>query len=783
MILFRMALGSLGIHYLARMEESAVARGSESSDDFSFTVDTHLFRELGQYLVGRNSTALIEMVKNAYDADATELIVSGEELRSAGSGSITLVDNGTGMSPESFQLGFLRIASRTKTEGDRRSAVFGRRLTGAKGVGRLAAHKLARELHVLSTPSEGSMGVEATLDWDAVEERETLEDLDGIPVVREVPRSGSSHGTTIELVRLRERWTKPELDRFLLEVSSFQPPSALVDPLPASVLEEPMLFESPAVRSSTVDDPGFSVVLDGEFETGDVFWPRLADIASWVLEIDATPDLIRFAVGPTVRTREEIPAAERRVFEHVHSSPDVLPAFQARVIVREGRIDLPQKTVAANSGVRVYVEGFRVLPYGDPGDDWLSLNQDATGRTPAGLRRLRESGIASGDQSKREELSIYSNLNYHGAVFLADQSESELTMLVNREGFIPDEAFEALRDVTRLGIDVTTRMRARYRESIREERRKRRAGSAPGGGGTKPSEPRAPSDQLREAVREASASIAAAVDGLASGNDREVTQSLERASRAIQEVEAVEADAVSEAAMLRVLASVGLQMAAVVHELTAVAAGAGHLVDSARALVDSPGLDDEARRQLAPVVASARDLQHAIDRQAAYLTDLVSADAKRRRARQNLAAAFDSAVLLVDRAAQAEDTTIRNEIPSDLRSPPMFKSEIVSVFTNLLTNAVKAAGPGGEVVASGRMTGRSCEITVQNSGAAVDLADGERWFEAFETTTAAARPLRGQGMGLGLTITRRMLESYRGSIQFVEPDGRFATAVMIRWPR
>jgi hypothetical protein len=64
-----------------------------------FTVDTNLFRELGQYLVGRNSTALIELVKNAYDADATELIVSGEELRSAERGSITLVDNGTGMSP------------------------------------------------------------------------------------------------------------------------------------------------------------------------------------------------------------------------------------------------------------------------------------------------------------------------------------------------------------------------------------------------------------------------------------------------------------------------------------------------------------------------------------------------------------------------------------------------------------------------------------------------------------------------------------------------------------
>ena len=38
-----------------------------------FTVDTHLFRELGELLVGRDSTALVELIKNAYDADAEEV--------------------------------------------------------------------------------------------------------------------------------------------------------------------------------------------------------------------------------------------------------------------------------------------------------------------------------------------------------------------------------------------------------------------------------------------------------------------------------------------------------------------------------------------------------------------------------------------------------------------------------------------------------------------------------------------------------------------------------------
>jgi hypothetical protein len=117
----------------------------------TFSVDTHLFRELGELLVGRDSTALIELLKNAYDADATSVVVYGESLSHIGQGYITITDNGIGMSRPEFEKGFLTIASRTKDDHSRRSKVFERRYTGQKGVGRLAAHKLARLLEVSSS--------------------------------------------------------------------------------------------------------------------------------------------------------------------------------------------------------------------------------------------------------------------------------------------------------------------------------------------------------------------------------------------------------------------------------------------------------------------------------------------------------------------------------------------------------------------------------------------------------------------------------------------------------
>jgi hypothetical protein len=117
-----------------------------------FTVDTHLFRELGELLVGRDSTALVELIKNSYDADATMVSVEGAHLDNPQRGRIRIADDGIGMNAKLFENGFLRIASRVKEQGDRRSPVYKRRFTGAKGIGRLAAHKLSKKMNIVSVP-------------------------------------------------------------------------------------------------------------------------------------------------------------------------------------------------------------------------------------------------------------------------------------------------------------------------------------------------------------------------------------------------------------------------------------------------------------------------------------------------------------------------------------------------------------------------------------------------------------------------------------------------------
>ncbi len=70
-----------------------------------FTVDTGLFRELGELLVGRDSTALVELLEDAYDADATTVTVVGQYLDDAADGLIVVSDDGNGMDDDEFREG------------------------------------------------------------------------------------------------------------------------------------------------------------------------------------------------------------------------------------------------------------------------------------------------------------------------------------------------------------------------------------------------------------------------------------------------------------------------------------------------------------------------------------------------------------------------------------------------------------------------------------------------------------------------------------------------------
>jgi len=86
------------------------------------------------------------------------------------------------------------------------------------------------------------------------------------------------------------------------------------------------------------------------------------------------------------------------------------------------------------------------------------------------------------------------------------------------------------------------------------------------------------------------------------------------------------------------------------------------------------------------------------------------------------------------------------------------------------------------VRASGKQVRDQIILRMENTGKAVRLREAERWFQPFESSSATADPVLGQGMGLGLPITRSMLEEYGAAITVVPPSSGFATAIEIVFP-
>lgn len=737
----------------------------------AFSVDTQLFRELGELLVGRDSTALTELVKNAYDADATRVEVIGQHLDDLDHGQITIVDNGVGMTAEQFRKGYLTIAGRGKGSGTRRSVRYGRRYSGEKGIGRLATHKLAHRLRVTSTPGEldferGRSVIDARIDWDRVESYDTLDSVgpDALGVRYRGGMRPRPAGTAVALSGLRHRWHARELERFVRELGVFQPPALLVDGLPPELVAGPVLLERVPYRDADIADP-FELQLSGDFDLSDDLWTEVRAATNWIVEIESTPRAVRIGIVPTPRTLHETPSAKPERVTLTEGIRDH-PAFVARILAREG-VRGTRRTgefVSQAAGIRVYMEGFRVASYGEPGDDWLGLDRTYSRRTPKlhfDLEGLPKAG------PDREGLRSLPNNAYVGAVLLTHAGAPNLQMLVNREGFIESPEFEAVRETVRTAINLLTRTRARYATaspSTREESHVLLSAEDKIRDGLAVSTDRART--LRTAI-----------------NDLGVAHVEDQAEALVEELNELVglADQMSaDRGVLRVVAAVGTQMAAFVHETEGLVGAAQSVSHSLELLADRY---PDRGPELADIRDVVSDLSTRLATQVNYLSDTTSVAMRRRRQRLSVSERFSAVRALLEPATSRLDISVIEAIDANAKTVPMYSGELTVILTNLMTNAVKAAGSGGTVRFYAKRSEHGLRIRISNTGKEVDLTEGESWFRPFASTSVERiDPLLGQGMGLGLPITRSIVEDYKGSVAFVSPQSGYTTTVVVRLP-
>ncbi len=170
---------------------------------------------LGDELIGSARLAVFELVKNAYDADASEAIVR-LNLDSVPEPTITVTDDGDGMTLETLRSVWLVPGSDHRREqrlSERRTARHGRLPLGEKGLGRFAVHKLGDRITLVTRAYDTDECV-VDIDWNKLIEQRYLDEA---PVRFQVrsPQvfTEDRTGTRIEIRHLRTHWTRGEVRR------------------------------------------------------------------------------------------------------------------------------------------------------------------------------------------------------------------------------------------------------------------------------------------------------------------------------------------------------------------------------------------------------------------------------------------------------------------------------------------------------------------------------------------------------------------------------------------
>ncbi len=726
-----------------------------------FSIEGRLLQELGERLVASADLAIIELIKNAYDADAPICKVS------LANGKIVIEDEGHGMTFDEFKSNWMTIATSSK-QVERTSRIYGRKLTGAKGIGRFAVRYLGRSLSLVSISYDDSRKVytklEADFDWVNVDK---LISLDKFKIPYKLFNLGkdAKSGTILKISKLRnEVIDKQRIKSEVLRIVS-----------PLSGLQSGRFNRRESKRK---EDPGFAVnFLEGFEKEGEVD----SNLAKSILEncwarltIDLSDEILEYKVSfnysiedsKEYKFKTKFPNnISNGVYADIRFFPKRLGIFLSKGI--NGKI--AWSWVRDNAGVGVIDHGFRIKPYGFKDDDWLNLDVDHSHSKRNWRSKLMlENFPMSEEQDKYPSLNpmlnIPVNFQLVGAVFvesyqIGQKATSDLIPAMDREGFISNNAFEQLHQIVRAGIEYLALV-DKKEELKRDEKEARDA-----------------SKKLRKDLKEAIKEIEL--------NDSipqsEKSLIIERYSILAKEIEDVDEYHRTSKENLELISLLGIVSGYMTHETEKILNELKQVKKELDALAKKfPQIKERSE----VVSTSLERLEKQIGYTSQFIYSLHNAKTESFSARAQIEYVLDKFGDFARRKGIKEFI----EIEEGLLTPQLHIAVYSGVFLNLYTNAVKAILMKEMNYNEGKILVRAVNLRdkhileVFDNGVGIPESLKERiWDPLFSTTSRLNSPL-GTGMGLGLSLVKKVLTDIKASIKLVDPIQDYVTAFRIEYP-
>lgn len=388
----------------------------------NFSISPRILSHLGEELIKNENIALLELVKNSYDAcskkcDVNFFLNKDEQLE-----KIVIQDDGFGMDKEIIENAWLTIGTDYKKTRIKINEC-GRVPLGEKGIGRLGVHKLGNKITVISK-KENTKELKLEIDWKKLDIVNKIEDFKINLKESEKSRIFQKSGTQIIIEDLKQDWSRTKIREIYRSLNTLNSPfSSEEEKFQVNVLtNSKKIFENLPTFKEIKENAMYQCYckMDSfriiDFKYSFIPWKSLTklDKGRNVCSLDAQYqeliykdtneriNLDSLGIGP-IEFELLIFEKDANILNYMNLEKTSLNEY-----------------LKANSGIKIYRDNIRVNDYGENENDWLGLN----------LKRLNQVGG-----------NISTNIII-GSIKLDRLKSFSLIEKTNREGFIENAAYK-----------------------------------------------------------------------------------------------------------------------------------------------------------------------------------------------------------------------------------------------------------------------------------------------------------------------------------------------------
>lgn len=721
-----------------------------NTENVSFTVDAGIINRLGLELVSKSETALAELIKNSFDADAKEVNLYFVDAENK-NGSLIIEDDGVGMNKAQLINGFMKLATTDKLHNSI-SEIFKRPKAGRKGIGRFSTQRLAKSLEIVTKSIKNNETIKLEINWEKYLTDKRIEDITN-EMTLDYQQRKNGVGTTLIISGLRDKWSDADIKRVYRYISDLIQPSFMEIDQEGKLnqLVEDKRFEVNFFRKNK-NDSNFRTVADPQIM---ILNKSLATISGYI-------DKNGLGKCSLESKSFSIKKLKQSYIDTFNSSVEPYDLLKTSNIIFKvyyfiggdrnsyyGISKLELKTILdhleRNGGVKLYRNGFRVPKYGEFENDWLNI--DKSSRIGKGIP--------------------FNNNRLLGYVQILDSKGLIFEESAGREGLIEKEAFDQLQSFVSEGIKEGFLKFANWFRTTDEYKV------------FNPDKSKVPT--FTSVIENTSdLKIASKILNNPDSTDEQKTNAIILIEQATKRIHTESAYAINELEMMRVLAGTGLTIAEFVHELKQTIPSISGYINE---ILNTDIKFTENLKNILKILSSLESYM-------SYFDVTISKNSIRQLQPVDLRKVIKTFVKVLEPDLKRRNFSLNQNITGrDLFTTSMHQSEWNTILQNLYSNSKKAILRSNNF-ANGKLSlsvNRNDEQGViycsfQDNGSGINKKDIPQIFDPFFTTALNNDSEWGTGTGLGLYILSQMIKNRSGDIYVDEPDAGFTTKITIIIP-